>query len=205
MVQPFLKRFSKAFSGKSKYPRRRSLQRKRLEFEPLEAKRLLTIVPAGFTETLVASALSSPTSLDTAHDGRIFIAQQNGAIRIVKNDALSAVPFAKLITDSTGERGLLGITLDPDFDNNQYLYVFYTATGPSHMRVSRLTADGDTVLMDSEQVLLELPPIASSAIWRMGGALHFGPDGKLYVAVGDEQNSAFSQNLNNPFGKILRI
>ena len=73
------------------------------------------------------------------------------------------------------------------------------------MRVSRLTANGDTVLAGSEQILMEFPAIAPSAIWRMGGALHFGPDGKLYVAVGDEQNSAFSQSLDNPFGKILRI
>src|SRR5829696_9059190 len=110
MVQSFLARASKIFSRQSARQRQRSFNRRRLGFESLEAKRLMTIVPTGFTETMVASALSSPTSLDTAHDGRVFVAQQNGVIRIVKNDGLSAVPFATLTTDSNGERGLLGIT-----------------------------------------------------------------------------------------------
>jgi glucose/arabinose dehydrogenase len=198
-VQRFLTPISRILSRRSKQRPRRSYRRQRLGFESLEEKRLLTIVPTGFTETLVASALSSPTSLATAHDGRIFIAQQNGTIRLIKNDALSSIPFASLTTDSTGERGLLGITLDPDFENNGYLYVFYTATGPSRMRLGRLTAEGDSVLPGSEQVLLELPPIPSSAIWRMGGALNFGPDGKLYVAVGDEQDTDYPQSLDNPF------
>ena len=76
-------------------------------------------MPAGFTETRVASAISSPTSLDIAHDGRVFIAQQNGTIRIIKNDSLLSSPFAKLTVDSNGERGLLGITLDPNFDTQR--------------------------------------------------------------------------------------
>src|SRR5262249_52730106 len=106
---------------------------------------------------------------------------------------------------SNGERGLLGITLDPDFDNNHYVYVYYSASSPTgHNRVSRLTADGDKMLPGSEHVLLDLPSIGT-AIWHMGGAIHFGTDGKLYVSAGDQQNTANPQSLDNPFGKILRI
>src|SRR5262245_14784704 len=92
-------------------------QARRLVFETLEEKSLLAVLPAGFTETAVAAALSSPTALDIAPDGRAFVAEQNGAIRVVKNDALLPTPFASLTVDSKGERGLLGITLDPDFDH----------------------------------------------------------------------------------------
>ncbi|HEY2761091.1 MAG TPA: PQQ-dependent sugar dehydrogenase [Pirellulales bacterium] len=166
----------------------------------------MSTVPTGFTETRLAIALTSPTSLAISDDGRVFVAQENGVIRVVKNDTLLPTPFAMLTTDSSGERGLLGITLDPNFDSNHYVYVFYTAPTPSsHTRVSRLTATGDTMLAGSEQVLFDLDPIPASSIWRMGGALHFGPDGKLYVSVGDEQIAANAQSLDNPYGKILRI
>src|SRR5262249_45638802 len=99
---------------------------KRRKFESLESRDLLSVVPAGFTETAVATALSSPTSMDIAPDGRVFIAQQNGVIRIVENDALLPTQFGKLTVDSSYEHGLLGITLDPNFETNHYLYVFYT-------------------------------------------------------------------------------
>src|SRR5262245_42169539 len=105
--------------GRRAARRRKAAPRRarRLLFEPLEEKSLLATVPSGFTETAVATALSSPTALDIAPDGRAFVAEQNGAIRVVKNDALLPTPFASLTVDSKGERGLLGITLDPDFDH----------------------------------------------------------------------------------------
>ncbi|MDX1948559.1 MAG: PQQ-dependent sugar dehydrogenase, partial [Pirellulaceae bacterium] len=180
---------------------------RRLGLETLEAKTLLATLPTGFVETRVASALASPTALEIAPDGRVFVAQQNGTIRIVKNDALLPTPFATLPVDASYERGLLGITLDPHFDHNGYVYVYYTAAGTggaeSHNRVSRLTAAGDQSA-GSEQVLLDLGPVGD-AHWHMGGAIHFGPDGMLYVATGDQQTPASSQSLDNPFGKILRI
>lgn len=166
---------------------------------------MLAAVQSGFTETRVASGLTSPTAIDISRDGRVFVAQQNGVIRVIKNDVLLPTPFASLTTDSSEERGLLGIALDPDFDRNQFVYAFYAAPAPvSHNRVSRFTAAGDTVVAGSEKILLELDPIGT-ARWHMGGAIHFGPDGKLYVGVGDHQIKATSQSLDSPFGKILRI
>lgn len=177
-------------------------------FESLEDRRLLAVVPEGFTETQVAAKLSSPTALDVAPDGRVFVAQQNGVIRIIENDVLLPTPFASLAADGSGERGLEGITLDPNFATNHYVYVYYTATSPqSHNRVSRLTAMGNEALPGSETVLFELPNLSTvgDPIWHMGGSIQFGPDGKLYVAVGEHQQPSLSQSLSSPFGKILRI
>src|SRR6266852_484171 len=78
-------------------------------------------LPSGFSESVIASGISSPTAMDFAPDGRLFVCQQNGQLRVIKNDALLATPFLTVTTDSTGERGLLGITFDPDFLNNQWV------------------------------------------------------------------------------------
>jgi glucose/arabinose dehydrogenase len=162
-------------------------------------------LPTGFTETLVASGLSSPTAMAFAPDGRLFVCQQGGQLRVIKNGTLLATPFVTLTVSSAGERGLLGVTFDPDFANNRFVYVYYTATTPAvHNRVSRFTANGDVALAGSETILLELNNL-SSATNHNGGALHFGPDGKLYIAVGENANSANSQTLGNLLGKILRI
>src|SRR6266496_321515 len=65
--------------------------------------------PSGFSESVVASGIASPTAMDFAPDGRLFVCQQNGQLRVIKNDALLATPFLTVTTDSTGERGLLGV------------------------------------------------------------------------------------------------
>lgn len=140
-----------------------------------------------------------------APDGRVFICEQAGRLRVVKNGVLLAAPFLTLTVDSSGERGLLGVAFDPDFQTNHYVYVYYTArTSARHNRVSRFTANGDVVVPGSERVLLSLNNL-SSATNHNGGALHFGPDGFLYIAVGDNANGANAQSRSNLFGKILRI
>jgi len=140
-----------------------------------------------------------------APDGRLFVCQQGGQLRVIKNGSLLSTPFVSLTVDSSGERGLLGIAFDPNFATNHYLYVYYTvATLPIHNRVSRFTAAGDTVVPGSEAIILELDNL-SSATNHNGGAIHFGPDGKLYIGVGENANGANSQTLSNLLGKILRI
>lgn len=161
-------------------------------------------LPQGFTETAI-SGLSNPTAMEIAPDGRIFICQQGGALRVIKNGALLPAPFLTLSVDSSGERGLLGIAFDPNFAANQFLYVYYTvSTNPRHNRVSRFTANGDVVVPGSEQVILELDNL-TSATNHNGGAIHFGPDGKLYIAVGENATTSNAQTLGNMLGKILRI
>jgi len=162
-------------------------------------------LPAGFAETQVANGLTSPTAMDFAPDGRLFVCLQGGNLRVIKNGGLLATPFLTLTVDSSGERGLLGVTFDPNFASNNFVYVYYTVPGsPAHNRVSRFTANGDVALGGSELVLLNLDNL-SSATNHNGGAIHFGPDGKLYIAVGENANGNNSQTLANLLGKILRI
>ncbi|HKI06636.1 MAG TPA: PA14 domain-containing protein [Thermoanaerobaculia bacterium] len=162
-------------------------------------------LPSGFTENVVASGFTNPTAMAFAPDGRLFVAQQGGQLRVVKNGALLPTPFVTLSVSSDGERGLLGVAFDPAFASNGWVYLYYTATTPAiHNRVSRFTASGDTAVAGSETIILELNNL-SGATNHNGGAMHFGPDGKLYIAVGENANSANSQTLGNLLGKILRI
>lgn len=164
-----------------------------------------TLLPAGFREVVVASALSNPTAMQFSPDGRIFVAEQAGRLRVIKNGTLLPTPFVTLTVSSAGERGLLGIAFDPDFAANQFVYVYYTATTPAvHNRISRFTASGDVALPGSEHVIFELDPL-SGATNHNGGAIAFGPDGKLYAAVGENANGANAQSLSNVLGKMLRI
>lgn len=160
-------------------------------------------VPSGFGETLVTGGLTAPTAMAFAPDGRIFVAEQGGALRVVKNGTLLATSFVSLSVNSSGERGLLGVAFDPDFANNNYVYVYYTtATSPVHNRVSRFTASGD--VGGSEVPILDLEPLVATN--HNGGAIHFGPlDDKLYVAVGENAVASNSQTLDNRLGKMLRI
>jgi glucose/arabinose dehydrogenase len=162
--------------------------------------------PSGFTQDEAwVTGLAGSTALAQAPDGRIFVTQQQGTIRVVKNGALLATPFATMTVDSTGERGVLGIALHPDFANNGYVYVYSTRTdGGSHNRISRYTAAGDVAAAGSEIALVDLPNL-SSKILHNGGAIHFGSDGKLYAGVGDNGDSTLAQDLTSPFGKLLRF
>src|SRR6185369_1049175 len=157
-------------------------------------------LPSGFTETQI-SGLSSPTAMEFAPDGRLFVCLQTGQLRVIKNGALLPTPFVSLSVDSSGERGLLGIAFDPNFAANNFVYVYYTvSTTPRHNRVSRFTANGDVAVGGSELVLLDLNNL-STATNHNGGAIHFGPDGKLYIAVGENANGSNSQTLTNLLGK----
>ena len=161
-------------------------------------------LPPGFTETVIMG-LSSPTAMDIAPDGRIFVCQQGGSLRVIKNGVLLPTPFVTLTVDSRTERGLLGIAFDPNFANNNFIYLHYTVpTAPIHNRVSRFTANGDVVVPGSETIILDLDPLGTAQNHN-GGAIHFGPDGKLYVAVGENAKPESAQALTNRLGKILRI
>jgi glucose/arabinose dehydrogenase len=165
-------------------------------------------LPANFVETLLANGLSNPTAMAFAPDGRLFVCQQGGQLRVIKNGSLLATPFVTLTVDSNGERGLLGVAFDPNFATNNFVYVYHTATTPSiHNRVSRFTAGAgnpDVAAAGSEVTIFDLNNL-SGATNHNGGAIHFGPDGKLYIAVGENANPANSQSLGNLLGKILRI
>jgi glucose/arabinose dehydrogenase len=164
-----------------------------------------TGLPDGFQDVNVVSGLSNPTAMQFAPDGRLFVAQQNGQLRVIKNGALLSAPFVSLTVNSSGERGLLGIAFDPNFASNQFVYVFYTATTPAiHNRISRFTANGDVRnTAVSEVVILDFNNL--NATNHNGGALHFGLDGKLYAAHGENANRDNAQTLDNLLGKIIRM
>jgi glucose/arabinose dehydrogenase len=94
-------------------------------------------LPIGFTETTVASRIASPTAMALAPDGRIFVSQQGGRLRVIKNGTLLVAPFLTLTVDSSGERGPPGVAFDPAFAINQFVCVYYTVPGsPAHKRLA---------------------------------------------------------------------
>jgi glucose/arabinose dehydrogenase len=167
-----------------------------------------TTLPPGFTESQVASSLTDPTDMEFAPDGRLFVTEQAGRVRIAKPDG-TIVTFINISTkvDTSGERGLQALTFDPNFATNRYVYLHYTrkatSTTPVHNRVVRVTASGDKVVAGSEKLIFRLGNQTSDH--HMGGAIDFGKDGKLYVATGDNETPANAQQLTNLFGKMLRI
>ena len=163
-------------------------------------------VPAGFAKDEAwVTGLSNATAFTPLPDGRWFVAEQGGRLRVVAADGmLLTQPFHAFTVDAQGERGLIGVALHPRFPDVPWVYVHYTASaGGAHGRISRLVAQGDRS-DGSETVLIELPPL-SAATNHNGGALHFGPDGHLYIAVGENANAPLAQNLASPFGKLLRV
>lgn len=167
------------------------------------------VLPAGFTEMEVATIAGSPTCMEFSPDGKLFIAQQNGLLPVWKDGTQISANFfanAPLVTDSSSERGLLGIAFDPNYEGSRFVYVYYTISGGDHRnRVSRFTADaaGNLALAGTEAVIWEGD--AHSAGNHNGGAIHFGPDGKLYIATGDNADGNTAQSLTSQHGKILRI
>ncbi len=160
-----------------------------------------------FKDTSIVAGLNQPTAMEFSPDGRIFVSEQGGSLRVIKNGVLLATPFLSIPVDSTGERGLLGIAFDPDFSANGYVYIYLTATSPTiHNVVSRFTASSynpDIALSNSEKIILSLETL--NAVNHNGGAIHFGKDGKLYVAVGNNGIGSYSQSLSTRLGKMLRI
>jgi glucose/arabinose dehydrogenase len=183
------------------------------EEEPVDEAESAATVPSSFADSAFVSGLSSPTAMEFAPDGRLFVCQQGGALRVIKNGTLLSTPFLSLSVDTQGERGLLGVAFDPNFSSEKWVYVYYTVTGTIHNRVSRFkvsSTSADVGDKASEQVLLNLPNLG--AIYHNGGAIHFGSDGKLYIALGDNKSTALdsagnrvSQSKSSLLGKILRI
>jgi glucose/arabinose dehydrogenase len=169
------------------------------------------VVPEGFTHSQLASGLVDPTDMEFSPDGRLFVTEDMGRVLIVNpnNGTLTTFLDISAIVDARLSRGLHAITFDPAFATNHYVYLHFTrkATGTtaSHERVERWTASttSNTTVAGSEKLIFRIG--SKSADQYMGGALDFGPDGKLYVAVGDHDTPANAQKLTNLFGKLVRI
>jgi glucose/arabinose dehydrogenase len=162
-------------------------------------------LPPGFAETRLASGMNNVTTMSLAPDGRIFVSEQAGRLRVIKDEALLAAPALTLSVDATNERGLLGIAFDPSFAQTGFIYAYYTSPTPvPHNRISRFTMNGDVVTAGSEVTLLDLPALGLAPIHN-GGSMHVGTDGKLYISVGENFNAPNAQSLGTTLGKLLRI
>jgi glucose/arabinose dehydrogenase len=200
-------------------------KKRRLGVEPLEARTLLANLPTGFTETIVATSVSNATAMEIAPGGDLWVLEQGGAVKRFRPGSTTADVVGNLSTlglSSVGERGVLGIAFDPQYATNKQVYLYYTATQPAiHNRISRFTVidtnaadyyfagtntsgDAGASGTPTQTIVLDLDNL-SGATNHNGGAIHFGPDGKLYAAVGDNANSANAQTLANLLGKILRM
>lgn len=150
----------------------------------------------------VLSGLNFPVGIALATDGRVFFNERlTGAIRIINPQwQLVPTPFCQLSIATSGEQGLLGLTLDPDFVNNRYVYVYHTASSPLRNRVVRYTDSSSSCTQ--ETIILDNLPASTN---HNGGIIQFGPDGKLYVIIGDAGNTANAQNVTSLAGKVLRV
>src|SRR5262245_34804818 len=155
----------------------------------------------------------APTDIRPANDGtnRMFVVQKNGFIRIFENDY--HVATSKVFLDisyklrTAGEAGLLGLVFDPDYKKNGTFYIYYETKYPTHNIVSRMkvSADPDVADDSTEEILIDAPQFDPGNAYHCGGQLAFGNDGYLYIAMGDNVNSASAQNLTDLQGSILRI
>lgn len=151
---------------------------------------------------IVTSGLGTTTSMAAAPDGRLFVAEKSGALRVIKDGALLPTPFLTVSVSTTSERGLIGVALHPDFPQTPYVYVHYTTSVSPHGRVARYTATGD--VGGSALTLIDLDS-ASTTGNHNGGEIVFGADGKLYIHTGDASDGDNAPSLNTTHGKVLRI
>ena len=163
--------------------------------------------------TSFATGFSSPTELTHAGDDRMFLVQQNGAIKIINPDGtVNPNNFLTLTSSkvnfSANERGLLGLAFHPNFANNGFFYVNYTRAGDAATAIERYSISANPNVADpaSGAVLLT---VAQPFNNHNGGTIKFGPDGYLYIGMGDGGSGGDpgnrAQNINENLGKMLRI
>ena len=161
-----------------------------------------TLGQAGVQVETFLDRLRVPWSLAFAADGRIFLTERPGSVRIVENGKLRAESFAQLDVASVGEGGLLGLALSPSFSRDRYVYLYHTYRESSALwnRIVRLT-DAGSVGTDLKVIFDKIP----GGNIHDGGRIRFGPDGKLYATAGETGRREIAQDLNSLGGKILRL
>ena len=149
----------------------------------------------------IAENLKVPWEIEFTPDERIFFTERTGQLRVIQDGELLSEPIISLKV-SRIEGGLLGLALDPNFSENNFLYLYYSYfDGPEiYNRVVRYTEFENN--LSEEKILLDKIP---GSQWHDGGRIKFGPDGKLYIATGDAANWNLAQDLDSLAGKILRI
>ena len=140
--------------------------------------------PGRLTPTTLATGLLRPMELEVAPDGRIFFIELEGRLRILQPNSGTIVEAGTLEVTTQQENGLIGIALDPDFAENNWIYLQYSPPDFSGQHVSRFKMDGDTLNLESEKLLLKFEEQRLQCCHH-AGSLEFGPDGCLFIATGD--------------------
>lgn len=152
----------------------------------------------------VVTGLEVPWGIAFLPDGEMLVTERAGRIRLVRNGELHPSPIATIEVTDSGEGGLLGIVAHPDFADNRFFYVYYTANnnGSQVNRVERWQLSPDGLSATPDRIIIDDIPVA---LYHNGGRLRFGADGMLYIGTGDARNPEASQNINSLAGKILRL
>ncbi len=158
------------------------------------------VLEPGFVLSTYAEGFVEPIALEFAPDGRLFVAERGGTVRIVRDGVVSETVFASETVFTANENGLLGLALDPDFAENRHVYLFITID-PREQQIVRYT-EVDGVGIERTVIRDHLP---TQGVFHSGGCLKVGPDRKLYFSIGDNQEPDNSQDMNTLAGKIARI
>ncbi|TCL57684.1 glucose/arabinose dehydrogenase [Kineothrix alysoides] len=159
---------------------------------------------SSFQIQTMAEDLHIPWAVDISEDGRPFFTERSGNLRVIENGILNPVPVYTFDSPfvSIGEGGLMGLALDRDFLSNGYIYLMYTyeENGGLYSRVVRMRIQDNTA--SEEEIILDQIPAGQ---FHNGGRIKIGPDGYLYITVGDAGERYLAQDVNSLAGKILRI
>lgn len=166
-------------------------------------------LPVNFRNELVTDALSQPIGMTFLPDSRVLVLQKPGQILVSDPNSPPPIAMSQFMTitniDTTGEHGLINITLDPNFVTNSYFYLYYTHGSSRRNRISRFTSTGDPATRLASEVVIweDNEPYVNCC--HTGGALDFASDGTLYLATGEDFRSEQSQDLTKTRGKVIRI
>lgn len=187
-----------------------------------EVKTIAGVEPDRFVFENLCSNLNEPIEMEILPDGNILLIERRGALKLLNTASKKIEQVGKIEVYYATETGLLGLALDPDFDQNNWIYLFYTdPVRQSYQQVARFDFENGQLKKESEKILIEIP-FDTTTCCHMGGSLEFGPDGHLFISTGDNTtptNYAFDERPENTLydaqrtaantmdlrGKILRI
>ncbi len=164
-------------------------------------------------DQVIASGLSVPVQVTNAGDGsgRLFVVEQTGKIRLIKNGQVLPAAFLDLtsLVACCGERGLLGLAFHPNFPTTPYFYVDYTRAGDGATVIARYSVSSPNSDIANPGSAFILLTIAQPYSNHNGGQVMFGPDGYFYIGMGDGGSGGdpnnYAQNIDSLLGKLLRI